>query len=84
MLTVGDLMTRFGVGERTVLTWLSTRQLKGIDVSRNARARRPSWRFREEDVLAFERERMSAPPAPAPTRRKTQPAASVPDFCAGM
>jgi transposase len=79
MLTVRDLMNRFGVGERTVLLWVASGQIKAVNVARNPAARRPSWRFREEDVLAWENGRRTGP-APAPPTRRWKHSADVIEF----
>lgn len=79
MFTVRDLTNRFGVGERTILLWVASGQLKAVNVARNPRSKRPSWRFREADVSAFEAVRTGGP-VEQPSRHRKRAAESAPEF----
>jgi excisionase family DNA binding protein len=69
MLTVSDLMARFGVNETTVLGWIHSGELKAVNVGRRAGLKRPRWRVSAEAVAAFEAARTATP---TPTARATR------------
>lgn len=58
--TLDDLQTMFGLGERTLLRYLSDGRLQGFKAGRE-------WRFTDEDIAAFvERLRSDTKMHPAP------------------
>ncbi|HJZ57428.1 MAG TPA: hypothetical protein VKE74_20835 [Gemmataceae bacterium] len=64
---------RYGVSAHTVLKWIGNAELKAINVARNPRAKRPTWKVLPSALAAFEESR-SATVAPVATqRRKRQP-----------
>jgi hypothetical protein len=71
MLTVRDVMNRFGVTQATVLGWIAGGELKAINVGRKLGAKKPRWRVTQAAVEAFEALR-SATPAPDPTTSWTR------------
>jgi excisionase family DNA binding protein len=68
--TTRDLCERYGVSEHTVLSWINQGDIRAINVGRRTGAKKPRWRFREEDVVAFEQLRTPSLPAPRAPRRK--------------
>lgn len=73
-------MNRFGVGERTILLWIASGQLKAVNVARNPGAKRPSWRFTSQSVADFEAMRTNTPAVPATRRRRKRTAGEVIEF----
>jgi excisionase family DNA binding protein len=59
-LTSRDIAARLGVGHRTVLTWLSTGQLRGIRLGRT----RAAWRVTEVDLAEFVAAHANRPATP--------------------
>lgn len=72
-LSVRDLVARYGVSEHTVLSWISSGELRAFSVGRKLGAKKPRWRVTQEALEAFEALRTPTPPAPR-TRRKKRPA----------
>ena len=71
-MTPADVAVYFSVSVETVLRWLATGRLEGIDVSSGDGAKR-RWRVKLVDVLDFEERRNNRPIARARRRkRKTQ------------
>jgi transposase len=70
MLSVRDVMAKLAVGQRTVLHWLNSGQLRGSQLSRRPGARRPSWRVSEEALAAFLSARTGGPVEQPARRRK--------------
>jgi transposase len=68
--SVKDIQDRFGVGEQTVLGWIRTGELKAINVSRRAGAKKPRWRITDAALAAFEALRTANPPPSKSLRRK--------------
>jgi transposase len=68
--SVRQVAERYAVSEHVVLAWLKSGQLRGINVARQAGAKRPTWRIRETDLEAFEALRTPTPPSPRARRRK--------------
>ena len=71
-LTVRDLCDRYGVGEHTILGWISSGELRAINCGRRAGAKKPRWRITAESLVAFELLRTHNPPPPQTRRRKRQ------------
>jgi len=63
-----DLSERYGVGIEKVHGWISTHQLRAVNVATRT-SQRPRYRIRQEDLDAFEAAR-STTPAPKPQRRR--------------
>jgi hypothetical protein len=82
-LTVKDIQSLAGVTERVVLRWLNSKELRGWNAGIEPGSRKPRWRVARADWESFVAGRTTAP-APATTRRKTQPAPTAPDFFQGM
>jgi hypothetical protein len=74
------VMDRLGVGYKTVLHLINTRQIKAINVSRDPNAKRPCWRFTDAEIARFEAERTVGGVAPAPVRRRKKAAGAVIEF----
>jgi excisionase family DNA binding protein len=70
-LTVDDICKRFGgISERTVLGWISSGELKAVNVGRKPGKKKPRWRISQEALDEFERGRSAMPkPQSAPRRR---------------
>ena len=68
--SVADVAKRYGVGTGTVLAWIASGELKALNVSRSARAKRPLWRISEASLVAFEAARTPNPPASKARRRQ--------------
>lgn len=69
-MTVREVAARYGVGQHTVLSWIRSGELRAIDVSTRAGAKRPTWRITAASVEAFEALRARTPPPPKVGRRK--------------
>ncbi|VTR95066.1 : HTH_17 [Gemmata massiliana] len=72
MLTVSDLAKKYGVGEATVLTWITRDELRATNVPRSARSKRPRWRISQAVLEAFEAARTPTPVEPVARRTKPQ------------
>jgi excisionase family DNA binding protein len=70
MFTVQDICDRYGVTEHTVLCWLRTGELRGVNVGRTPGARKPRWRITAQALTDFEAARTATPPAPRQRRRR--------------
>ena len=68
MLTISEIQERYRTSRDAVLSWITSQQLKAIDVA-PAGSRRHQYRVSEEALQEFERRR-SGQPAPSPPRRK--------------
>jgi excisionase family DNA binding protein len=68
--SVKDICERFAVGEHSVLAWISSGDLRAINVGRKPGAKKPRWRITEEALEAFELSRTATPPPPKAQRRK--------------
>jgi len=68
--SVRDACERYGVTEHTVLTWIHSGELKAVNVSRKAGAKKPRWRITEQALAEFEAQRTPTPPVPRARRRK--------------
>jgi len=66
--TTRQIAKRYHISEDKVRLWISSGQLRGIDVSSRA-SRRPRWRVSAADLLAFENRRAAIAP-PLQTRRR--------------
>jgi transposase len=77
--SVKDVAERFCVSQSTVLHWLATGQLVGLNVGRDPGKAKPRWRIPQSSLEIFEASR-SSKPAPAPTRRKRKPTTDVIEF----
>jgi predicted site-specific integrase-resolvase len=80
MMTVADVVAKYGVTEQTVLVWIHQGSLRALNVGRAAGAKKPRWRIRPEDLAAWELSRESGSPPPKPTRRRKQPAEVIPFY----
>jgi hypothetical protein len=69
-LAPADVAARLGVSGRLVLHWIGTGQLAALNVSRNPRSKRPTWRIPAAALEAFEAGRTATAPAPRVARRK--------------
>lgn len=76
MLCIDQVATRLGINRDGVSKLIQTGELRAVNVNRNKKAKRPTWRIRPEDLDAFEESRLStglSPPA-AKTRKKRKQA----------
>jgi excisionase family DNA binding protein len=74
MLTVRDVMNRFGVTQGTVLGWIRSGELKAVNVGRSPGKKKPRWRISSDAIVAFEASRAAAQaPAPKQRPRRSQP-----------
>lgn len=78
MLTVIEVAGKLRVSEHTVLRWLSTGELRGVNVARRTGCR-PSWRIPESALQAFEAARAATPALPK-VRRSRRSAGGVIEF----
>jgi excisionase family DNA binding protein len=69
-LTVAQVAERYGVGQHTVLHWLNSGQLAGINVGLHPGKKKPRWRVSEQALEIFELTRTATPPPPRMQRRK--------------
>jgi excisionase family DNA binding protein len=72
-LTVKGIAERYCVSQHTVLSWLRSGELRGINVGRRLGAGKPRWRITQEALEAFELLRTPTPPLPRCKRRKRMP-----------
>jgi hypothetical protein len=80
MFTVEDLSKRYTVKPHTILAWLHSGELKGINVGRAIDKLKPRWRISQAAVDAFEAAR--TPTVEQTTRRRVKPAGDVVQFYA--
>ena len=52
-LTVAQVCSQFVVDEHTVLHWIKSKQLKAVNVGRDPGKKKPRWRIKAEDLVAF-------------------------------
>ena len=77
MLTLAPMLTREQAANRLVTDvdgvsgLIASGQLRAVNVARDPKAKRPTWRIRPEDLAEFELRRMTGK-APATTRRTTK------------
>ena len=76
MYTVSQIMERYRVAENTVLRWLHTGQLAGVNVGREPGKKKKRGQITAEALVAFETARTQCPPPPRAPRRRKQ---STPD-----
>lgn len=69
---VRALAERWACGEKKVLRFLHSGELKGFSIASEVGGK-PRWRISQEAVEAFEAARSNTPPAPKRRRRKKQP-----------
>lgn len=78
MFTVQDISNRYQVKPHTVLHWLRTGQLRGINVGLAPGKLKPRWRISQAALDAFEASRTpTADPGP---RRRTKAGGDVVEF----
>jgi excisionase family DNA binding protein len=53
MLTIEQVMERTGSGRRTVRWWISSGELKAVNLSADKASERPRLRIRTEDLETF-------------------------------
>lgn len=68
---VKDVAERYAVSIPTVLAWISSNELRAVNVARS-RGKRPTWRITPEALDAFELIRTPAPAAPRAQRGRKQ------------
>lgn len=74
MIDVATIAGRLGVSEDTVLGWLASGELAGVDLSRKGPAgKKRRWRVEEEDLLAFIERRRVRPVVKAKRRQTRTP-----------
>lgn len=73
MLTRKQAAKRLAVDPDAVSVLIASKQLPAVNVARDPKAKRPTWRIRPEDLADFELRRMTGK-APATTRRIKRPA----------
>jgi hypothetical protein len=71
LLTRKQIATRWRVDVDAVSALIASKQLPAVNVARDPKSKRPTWRIRPEDLEAFELRRMTGTNSPA-TRRKTK------------
>jgi excisionase family DNA binding protein len=69
-LSVREICNLYRVSEHTVLSWISSGELRAFSVGRKPGAKKPRWRITQEALAAFEALRTPTPPAPRTRRRK--------------
>jgi hypothetical protein len=80
MYTVVEVMRRYGVGQNTVLLWISNGSLKAINIGRSSGAKRPRWRITQTAIEAFEASRTAATPSAPRTRSRRKRTGEVVQF----
>lgn len=60
MFSVNQVAEKYSVSSDTVLSWLASGQLKGLNVGRCPGAKRPRWRITQAALDAFEAVRASS------------------------
>ena len=74
LLTVADLVVKWSVDRDCISRLIASGELPAIDISRSKDSKRPSWRFRLDDVESFEQARRSGPkPVNTKTRSAKRP-----------
>ena len=79
MLTLAPMLTREQAANRLVTDvdgvsgLIASGQLRAVNVARDPKAKRPTWRIRPEDLADFELRRLTGK-AHTPTRRVKRPA----------
>lgn len=68
--TPSEVAGRYGVGERTVLSWIAAGELRAVNVNRKVGSRKPRWRITPEALAAFEALRSPTPTPPRQRRRR--------------
>jgi hypothetical protein len=68
--SVRDLCERYAVNEHTVLAWLHSGELVGLNVGRSSDKKKPRWRITAGALAAFEQLRTASSPHPQTRRRK--------------
>jgi hypothetical protein len=72
MLTIDDVAARLGVDRDAISVFIRSGELPAINVSRDPRGKRPTWRIRPEDLVAFELARRTVKTSVAPRARRTK------------
>lgn len=75
-LTIREVAERFAVGERTVIGWIRSGELRAVNCGRRPGSKKPRWRMTAESLAAFELCRTHTPPPPR-TRRRKQSAEAI-------
>lgn len=71
-LSVRDLCKRYSVSEHTVLGWITSGELRAINVGRKSGAKKPRWRITEQALAAFEQVRTPTPALQRGRRKQRQ------------
>lgn len=69
MLTIEQVAERHGVDRDAVSGWIKSKELLAVNVARDKRSKRPTWRIRPEDLETFELSRRTTNSS-APQARK--------------
>jgi excisionase family DNA binding protein len=69
-LSVRDLCERYSVSQHTVLSWISSGELRAVNVGRRPGAKKPRWLISPQALEQFEQARTPTPPPPRARRRK--------------
>jgi excisionase family DNA binding protein len=69
VLTVRDVAEEYRVSGHTVLRWITSGDLRAVDVSRT-RGKRPTWRITRAAIAAWEQSRTTTPPPVRAHRRR--------------
>jgi hypothetical protein len=73
LLSVLEVCDRYGVGEKTVRSWLRSGELKGIHVGRKSGGLKARIRVTEAALAEFEAARSTAPPPRRASARRRPP-----------
>ena len=74
---VKDLMARFNVTQTTILCWISSGELKAINVGRKPGLKKPRWRITEQALEDFELSRQTISPQSKRKRSRKQDAETI-------
>lgn len=81
-LTPRQVADHFGLAKvHTVLGWIASHDLPAVNIAATG-SKSPRWRIRAEDLVAFERSRMTQPATSEPryATKKPKPNSSVVEF----
>lgn len=69
-LTMEEVAKFFDVSISTVKRWVASKALIAVQASAGSNEKHPRYRFRMQDILAFEESRLTKPDAPPVSRTR--------------
>lgn len=74
LFTVEDIAERLQVDRDAVTAWITARELPAINVNRDRKSKRATWRIKPEDLEQFELNRRTVKPIAKKKVSKLPPA----------